>query len=290
MFIKKTSLLLAASLALAGCSSISLESPSDQFPGAYMTPTQAQQTLAKKEACCTDFSQLTFQEINDDEPLFIPITKDSQVYQFPSGKSFVQAYKLTSGGNKLKLEISALIGESVLVPQIMLLDADFNITRTINSDKFAYTEARLLTGDALDTEITIYRSEKDNSKNETYLLFYTTDQAKTGTTTIIHPAKSFAKAHGNAIPEIDDPIIPHSAMGLVKLKVEKIGTSGDNANAYIPEVVTSQDNAINETQYNQAIVDAVDANQLDKAMKIVEDAEAAGYFRAREVFIEAIKD
>lgn len=289
MFIKQTSLLLAASLLLAGCSSISLTSPKDQYAGAFITIAEAEQALAKKEICCDNFSQLTYQEISDDEPLFIPITSDSQVYQFATGKSFVQAYKLTTKGSKIKLQISALITDTVIVPQIILLDANFNITRTINSDKFSYTEAKLLTGDVLSSDLTIYRSQKNNLKNETYLLFYTTDQAKKNSTTIIHPAKSFAKAHSTVIPTIADPVIPHSSTGLVKIKIAKEGTRGDEENIYIPSIVIDQGNTLTESQYNQAIIKAVEAKELDNALRIVEQAEAAGYIAARETFIEALK-
>lgn len=290
MFIKQTSLLLAASLTLAGCSSISLQSPKDQFSDAFIPTIKAEKALAQKKVCCDNFSQLTYQEISDDEPLFVPITENSQAYQFATGKSFVQAYKLSTKGSKIKLEISALITDTVIVPQIMLLDGEFNITRTISSDKFIYEEAKLLTGDVLSADLTVYRSQKDSMKNETYLLFYTTDQAKKSTTTIIHPAKSFAKAHSTVVPEIEDPIIPHSATGLVKIKIAKEGTRADDENIYIPEIVTAQDNALTETQYNQAVIKAVKDKELDKALKIVEEAEAAGYLAVRETFIEALKN
>lgn len=298
MFIKQTSLFLAASLLLAGCSSISLQSPKDQYAGAFIPTVEAELALAKKEVCCENFSQLTYQEISDDEPLFIPITNDSQVYLFATGKSFVQAYKLTTKGSKIKLQVSALISDTVIVPQIMLLDANFKITRMINSDKFTYTEAKLLTGDVLSSDLTIYRSQKNNSKNETYLLFYTTDQAKKSTTTITHPAKSFAKAHNTVEPNIADPIIPHSAMGVIELEIEGQGSDGDNENSYVPEnmqtetinkQVTSELNITTEVKFNQEIIEAITANELDKALKIVEKAEKVGSRTARATFINALK-
>jgi len=297
MFIKHTSLILAASLVIAGCSSNVLQSPKKQYSNAFIEPAQAQHALSQKQVCCNSFQELQYQEINSDDDLLIPLTSDSQVYSFPSGKSFVQAYKLTTKGMKLTLNINSFIYNTTLAPQVTLLDANFNITRTISAKNFTYQEAKLLSGDTLSAKINIYRAQANNSANETYLLFYTTDKALANTTTILHPAKSYARAHKTVEPRIADPIIPHSAMGLIELEIDVEGSKVEAENSYIPTAVrnvgesTSQKPAARtEVEFNQSIIQAVSAKEIDKALTLVELAEAAGFTTAKETFINALKN
>jgi len=303
MIIKQSSLLLVSTLIIAGCSNISLQSPKEQHENAFIAASQAANILAQKESCCDNFSQLQYQEINNDDDLLIPLSSDSQVYSFDSGKSFVQAYKLTSKNTELKLSVNALISNTVIAPQLILLDADFNVTRTIAADQFTYKQAKLLDGDSLSTELTIFRPQFNNPANETYLLFYTTDQEVIGTTTVIHPAKSFAKAHGTVPPDIADPVIPHSAMGVIKLAIKVMGADRDNEHNYIPLAATEKASSLispaiaasntvapvlTEQQFNRAIAVAVAAQEIEKALSIVDQAEAVGSKTARETFINAV--
>ncbi len=294
MIIKQSSLILVAGLIISGCSNMSnmsLQSPKDLYANAFVDPAQASQSLAQKQVCCDNFEQLEYQEINSDDDLFIPLSSDSQVYSFVSGKSFVQAYKLTNNNSKLTLTINGLIYNTVVAPQVTLLDANFNITRTIPASQFTYKTAKLLNGDILSAELTIFRPQANNLANETYLLFYTTDEAIAGDTTIIHPAKSYAKAHSTVEPDIADPIIPHSAMGVIELEIDVLGTAGDSENSYMPVAIankTAAAPALTEKEFNQAIVAAVAVKDIDKALAIVDQAEAAGSQSARETFVNAL--
>ncbi|MFT6987487.1 MAG: maltose operon protein [Psychromonas sp.] len=302
MIIKQTSLLLVTSLIIAGCSNQSMQSPKDQYSNSFIAPAQASEILAEKPSCCDDFSQLQYQEINNNDDLLIPLSSDSQVYTFDSGKSFVQAYKLTSNDTELKLSVNAIIYNTVVAPQVTLLDANFNVTRTISADQFSYTPAKLLDGDMLSAELTIFRPQANNAANETYLLFHTTNQNRAGTTTIIHPAKSFAKAHNTVAPDIADPIIPHSAMGIIELEIDVIGKGGSNERNYTPLAITEKSADISpaitaktaaapvltEQQFNRAIAVAVAAEEIEKALSIVDQAEAAGSKTARKTFINAV--
>ena len=286
---KKCSFLLFFSFVISGCSSSLLQSPLDKHANVFIAPSQAKQILSEKQPCCENFSQLKFHDISSDDTLYIPLTDDSQVYSFAEGKSFAQAYKLTNNATKIKFTASGLIAETALQPQIMLLDANFNVTRTISRDKFIYKKPSMLNGDQLSTELTIYRPQLDNILNETYLIFYTTEKASAGSTTIEHPAKTYAIAHSNEPPNIADPIIPHSTMGLIKLEVDFQEMQDDN---YIPAAIApvSQVDVKTEKQYNAAIVDAVEALQIDQALNLVEQAEAAGSTTARDTFIDALKE
>lgn len=58
-----------------------------------------------------------------------------------------------------------------------------------------------------------------------YVLVFTTDKDLQQTTTLLDPAKAYAKGVGNAIPDIPDPIARHTTDGLLKLKVKTSSSS-----------------------------------------------------------------
>ena len=289
MFNKKL-FVFALSIALAGCSSVNLESPKDKYQEAFVVPEKASQMLQEKESCCLDYSQFTYQNIENDDTFFVPVTDTSQVFQFESGKSFFQAYKLDFPSNEVDLEISAIISNTVINPQIILLDGNFNVTRTISADAFKYNEASLLNGNQLTTEIKIKRPKSGSLENETYLIFYTTDAAILGSTTIIHPAKQFAKAHSTVPPAIDDPIIPHSSVGVIKVTFDVIDVEEIGEASYQPEYIKEgKGTTPSEADYNKLIIKAVNANEIDKALGFVDQSEAAGFKSARPTFVDALK-
>ncbi|MEH6454363.1 MAG: MalM family protein [Psychromonas sp.] len=291
MTFKTPTLFLLMSFILAGCSSSLLQSPIDKYSDAFMPPSEASEVLAQKKACCENINQLNFTDISNDDTLYLPFIEEAQVYNFAEGKSFVQAYKLNNNATKIKLTVSGLINQTALQPQVMLLDRNFKVTRTISSDKFIYRKPALLNGDELFTELTIYRPQLNNVLNETYLVFYTTDAAVASTTTIQHPAKAYAIAHGNAAPNVADPIVEHSAMGIIKLYVDFEETQDDVDDTYIPAaVVPASELALStEEDFNKAIVEAVEAQQIEQALSLVEQAEAAGSKTAKDTFIKTLK-
>lgn len=52
-----------------------------------------------------------------------------------------------------------------------------------------------------------------------YVLVFTTEKDLQQTTTLVDPAKAYAKGTGNSVPDIPDPLARHTTDGLVKLKV-----------------------------------------------------------------------
>ncbi|WP_369434293.1 MalM family protein [Psychromonas sp. MME1] len=295
MVIRQSSVILLTSLLLASCSNYSLEATQEANTNAFQPIAKARNELANKTVCCTTFQQLKYKEIKSDGPLSIAITDQSQAYNFANGKSFVEAYKITSKSQELRLEMDSLIFDSVLMPEVTLLDANFKVTRTIKARQFIYKEAKVLKGDRLFASLTIYRQQANNPANETYILFHTSPENMKGGTTIIHPAKAFAIAHSTVPPEIPDPIIPHSATGLIELNVASKNTTTDSENGYNPlanllsiepksESISEQD-----AHYNTEILAAIADNEISRALTLVHEAESIGSTTARTTFTDALK-
>lgn len=285
-----TYIAILCSVALIGCSSTSLHSPKENNLSAFTSSTKASQQLTATLPCCDSLATLTFQPLSEDNTQYIAFDEGSQAYDFETGKSFYQAYKLDDNISELKVTLSGLFYNTVFSPQVVLLDSQFNKTRTIAVDKFIYKEAKLLNGDELSASFSITRPNLNNPKNETYFVIYSTKQAMQAETTITHPAKLDARGRNVVEPDIADPIIKHSAMGVVKLDL----TLSAKNDAYIAEEIPVSDknmaeNSLTEEQYNEKIINAVADGSIKLALQLVDQAEALGSKSARATFVAAIK-
>lgn len=278
------------SLTLIGCSSTALQSPKDNNQNSFINASEANQQLEQVLPCCDSITKLEYQPLNDDEAQYISFDKDTNAYAFDSGKSFYKAYKLDENITELTVTVSGLFYNTVFSPQVLMLDSQFKQTRLISADKFNYKEAKLLNGDELTAQFSINRPNLNNPANETYFIIYTTEQAMLGATTVTHPAKLDARARSNVEPDIADPIIDHSAMGVVKLTFDMVNKD-DSYVAKEPQATAEVDakDMMTEAQYNQQIVTAVTDGEIETALQLVDQAEAAGSKSARSTFVEAIK-
>ena len=107
------------------------------------------------------------------------------------------------------------------------------------------------------------------------------------------------------MPDIPDPIARHTTDGLLKLKVKTsssssvlvgplFGSSGPGpvtvGNTAAPAPQKSEP-MLNDTEsyFNQAIKEAVAKGDVDKALKLLDEAERLGSKSARSTFISSVK-
>jgi maltose operon protein len=145
------------------------------------------------------------------------------------------------------------------------------------------------------------------------------------TTKLIDPAKAYAKGTGNSVPDIPDPLARHVTDGLLKLKVSTnnassvlvgplFGSSGTGpvtvgntaapvyaapaataaaapVAAAAPAPAKKADPVLNDTEtyFNNAIKQAVKRGDVDKALKLLDEAERLGSTTARSTFISSVK-
>ncbi|MBS3007302.1 maltose operon protein MalM, partial [Klebsiella pneumoniae] len=143
---------------------------------------------------------------------------------------------------------------------------------------------------------------------------FTTPQDLQQTTKLIDPAKAYAKGTGNAVPDIPDPIAKHTTDGTLSLKVKTsssssvlvgplFGSSGPGpvtvgntaapvaapAAAAAPAAKSEPMLSDTETYFNNGIKQAVKQGDIDKALKLMNEAERLGSKSARSTFISSVK-
>lgn len=321
----KIALTVLCSTLMTACASLEATvAPTQEYKSILDNRASALQQLGTATVCCSSISELRYQPLAAEQKKVIAIDGSSAVFNFPEGKSYYAAFKLPTNSGDLKITVAGLIDKTLFNPTVLLLDSQFKPTRTIGADIIAYKPARILDGDRVEGVFTIDRSYVGNPNNETYMVIYTAESTLSQTTQAMSPSKMMAKSLSVQDYGAKDPLIPHSAWGVVKIDVEDMSASvlGDNfykpvyqeaidANAPIVDltpnkltvpvataatagvVVASKPAPVmlNETEafYQSQIEKAVKAGDIDKAMKLVNEAERAGSTKAKAVFVDAVK-
>ena len=272
----------------------------------------------------------------------IPTAALQQLTWTPVDQSKTQSTQLASAGQRLDVagitgpvaawSVPANIGEltltltsevnkqtSVFAPNVLILDQNMTPSAFFPSSYFTYQEPGVMSADRLEG---VMRLTPALGQQKLYVLVFTTDKDLQQTTTLLDPAKAYAKGVGNAVPDIPDPIARHTTDGLLKLKVKTsssssvlvgplFGSSGPGpvtvgntaapavtyaapaaaVAAPAPQPVKKSEPMRNDTEsyFNQAIKDAVAKGDVDKALKLLDEAERLGSKSARSTFISSVK-
>ena len=201
---------------------------------------------------------------------------------------------------------------------MLILDQNMTPSAYFPSSYFTYQAPGVMSADRLEG---VMRLTPALGQQKLYVLVFTTEKDLQQTTTLLDPAKAYAKGAGNAVPDIPDPVAKHTTDGLVKLKVKTnssssvlvgplFGSSGPapvtvgntaapaySAPAAAPVVAPAAAPAAKaepmlddtETYFNNGIKQAVAKGDIDKALKLMNEAERLGSKSARSTFIGAVK-
>ena len=191
---------------------------------------------------------------------------------------------------------------SSLMAAAKLLDSRMRPTRLLDADDFVYVPPTGLKGDSLDARLRIDRSQAEHPGNERYLILYTSEAQMAGQTVLQHPAKAYAKALGNEPPSIPDPVAQHSPVGVIKLVMIPDSAAGSNAKGYVPGYSIGQEmgnelptapapTVLPETSayYRQAIDAALAQKDLERALRLADEAARVGDTQAKQHLLQRIE-
>ncbi|MDG6882011.1 maltose regulon periplasmic protein [Phocoenobacter uteri] len=259
----------------------------------------------------TALSTLNWQNINFSQKQHADLTS-TQIKSFITSiagfESAVVGYKIPANQGTIKASISSLVvdNDHIFVPNVLVLDANFNPSVTYPASSFKLTEARGLDEPQLTAQLNLTPTA---NQDYLYLLVYTTKQDLEKTTTITHPAKLYAKAKGNQPPAINDIQVKHTNMGKIKIDVEGVQTSqfiGLNSPLFeakqpqatvvgetktvskpTPKTIQKVENST-EQYFNNAVLSALKQNDISKAMNLVTEAEQLGLTQPRQLFLKKV--
>lgn len=236
----------------------------------------------------------------------------------------VAAYSVPANIGELNITLTSEVKKNgVFAPNVLVLDQNLTPAAYFPSSYFTYQEPGVMSADRLEGTIKLTPAL---GQQKVYLLVFTTNKDTQQTTKMLDPAKAYAKGTGNAVPDIPDPIARHTTDGLLKVKVKTsssssilvgplfgssgpgpvtVGNTSAPAATYVAPVAVAAPVAApapaapakksepvlsdTETYFNQAIKDAVAKGDVDKALKLLDEAERLGSTTARKTFISSVK-
>ncbi|WP_065647385.1 maltose operon protein MalM [Pantoea eucrina] len=229
----------------------------------------------------------------------------------PGIRGPVAAYSLPANQGELTVTLSSEVADNrVFAPNVLVLDENLRPAAWFPSQFFAYQQPGVMSADRLEG---VMKLTPVPGQQKIHLLVFTTDNDLTQTTTLVDPAKAYAKGTGHAVPDIPDPVATHSQTGRLKLNVSTSSASsilvgplfGSSAPAPVmvgntqppapaavrPASVVKPAPLENDTEsyFNQNIRQAVSQGNIDKALKLLNEAERLGSTSARQTFISSVK-
>ncbi|MCD1126285.1 maltose operon protein MalM [Jinshanibacter sp. LJY008] len=252
------------------------------------------------------------------QPLVPPTTQtiklDAASPQLSQGdiRSAVATIALPANRGTLEITLSSLVdNKSVYAPNVLVLDEQMRPAAYYPSERFAYAGPEVMDSDRLQGTL---RLTPALGQQQIYMLVYTTNKDLQQTTKLTAPAKAYAKGVGNAVPDIPDPIAQHSEQGTLKVVVKSDQQNGNvmigqlmpasssdvAATAVIPapapaapvaKAHAAPEKVLTDTEdyFNQSIRAAVKQGDIDKALKLLDEAERLGSTTARETFVGSVK-
>ncbi|MEZ2586551.1 maltose operon protein MalM [Kluyvera intermedia] len=277
-----------------------------------------QNTSAAPTIPMSSLQQLTWTPVDQSKVQSTQIAVGGQTLNVPGITGKVVAYSVPANIGELTLTLSSEVNKqtTVFAPNVLILDQNMTPSAYFPSSYFTYQEPGVMSADRLEG---VMRLTPALGQQKLYVLVFTTEKDLQQTTKLLDPAKAYAKGIGNAIPDIPDPIAKHTTDGLVKLKVKTnssssvlvgplFGSSGPApvtvgntaaptyaapaaAVAAAPAPAAKAEPMLNDTEsyFNNGIKQAVAKGDIDKALKLMNEAERLGSKSARSTFIGAVK-
>lgn len=280
-----------------------------------------QNTTAAPAIPTAALQQLTWTPVDQSKTQSTSLATAGQRLDIAGISGPVAAYSVPANIGELTLTLSSEVNKqtSVFAPNVLILDQNMTPSAFFPSSYFTYQAPGVMSADRLEG---MMRLTPALGQQKLYVLVFTTDKDLQQTTTLLDPAKAYAKGVGNAVPDIPDPITRHTTDGLLHLKVKTsssssvlvgplfgssgpgpvtVGNTAAPAVAYAapaaavaapaPQPVKKSEPMLNDTEsyFNQAIKDAVAKGDVDKALKLLDEAERLGSKSARSTFISSVK-
>ncbi|CAH7074271.1 Maltose operon periplasmic protein MalM [Vibrio chagasii] len=267
-------LMLSGCVALAGCQSAQVVE--------QVQVAQAEQV--------NSIAALQFAAMKLPSSVVFDVTPESQHLNYQSINSPVVAVELPANRGEYSLTISSLIGDTAFVPRAVIFDKNGKELESYGKDDFEYKKPRMHLGNRLVAEKEFFPPRTEDS---VFLVVYTDQKDIGGFTDVIHPARLDAEGRGNYLPEVKDIPIPNASVGKVEVTIDKPSffSFGSSSESNAKPAAAAKVEAIQpetQTYYHNAIKAAVEADNIPKALGLLDEAKALGIEGAQEVFVKAV--
>ncbi|MFW7524442.1 MalM family protein [Vibrio ostreicida] len=223
----------------------------------------------------------------------VDVTPQSQSLKLDGINGPVAVFELPTNRGEFSLTITSFIKETAFVPRAVVFDREGREIERYGAEMFQYKKPRFHLGNRLMAEIDFFPPV---DLDMAYLVIYADKEQLNGSTFVIHPARLDAQGRGNYLPEMKDIALRNSPYGQIEVAMDRSAlfnqtNSADSSAAILkPEDANIRQAPQLQTQhyYHTAIKAAVESNDLNKAIGLLDEAKTLGVSGAQEVFIKAV--
>ncbi|WP_391528414.1 maltose operon protein MalM [Photorhabdus akhurstii] len=273
------------------------------------TQTTTTQDIVAPSLSITALQKLSWQPINTSDTQTIILNAASQHLNEGDIQGSIAAFALPANRGSLDITLSSLVQDKqVYVPNVLVLDQGLRPAAFYPSSYFPYERPGVMSTDRLEGTLKLTPAL---GQQQIYILVYTTRTDLQQSTQMVDPAKAYAQGVGNAVPAIPDPVARHTPTGTLKLKVKSEQNAGNitigqvfSSPAQEPIIVGPTQATVmpstpqkvkpvlsdTERYFSDAIKKEINNGNIDKALKLLDEAERLGSATARETFINSIKN
>jgi maltose operon periplasmic protein len=243
-------------------------------------------TSQTSEIVNTSFNTIEWKHL--DIPSNVKFKLDNNSQSFSSSQSAGPIASFTVPGDRgaITINLESFASSTLYAPNIMILDSKNTVLQTFGFEEFEYVPARLLDADLVKGKFTFI---PPLTAKEIKVLVFTTPEDLQTSTELLHPAKAYAIARNTVPPEIPNPVAQHSPYGTFRLDIASGVSSVPVVNS--TPIVADQAPSKAETKYFylNSIEKSVNNGDINKAMKLLDEAERLGIEDARSTFIRALE-
>lgn len=262
------------------------------FIGLSLTACSSTETIQKpiepipsSEICCNDFAQFPWIPLETNEDININLNTDSPIGKFSDGNSYFNAFKLSERSEKVQINLSSLmINDSVVAPKLITLDEKFNIISTTTLDQFNIKASDAFTRTQFKLKFNL------NASKTPYFIIYSSDAYLGQSIKVKHPARVRAEELGEIMPMVTDPTYTYERFGKLNLSIKTISLRAYKAQIEKETVAIKKAQPETKNFYNNAIIEAVNNNDIPKALSLLEEAKKLNIKDAESVFIKALEE
>ena len=269
-------LLLGSCIALAGC----------------QTAPVVEQTLSTSAQSVDQVANLQVTEVKLPSTTKVAITSTTQRLHNQTINSPVAVFEIPADRGQMVLTVTSEIKDSVFYPYVVITDETGATVESYDDSHFSYRKPRLNLGNRLVADLEFYPPQ---GYKTLYAIVYTKEADLGAVTYVAHPGRIDAEGRGNYMPELKDIPIPHSLAGTIELDVSgpsflSFMKSDESVKATTTDEakLTKKVQPDTETYYVVSIQEAVKANDIPKALSLLDEAKALGIEGAQEVFVKSI--
>ena len=242
------------------------------------------QPIPYSEVCCSDFSQFSWVQLNTTEEIDFQLDSDSPIGHFSDGNSYFNAFKLSSRSGKVRLRLSSLMSNnSVVAPKLIALNNEFKIVSNTNLEQFDIKISNAFTRTQFQLNF-----ELDATKTP-YFIIYSTYSYLGKSIKVKHPARIRAEELGEPMPMVTDPTYTYERFGKLKLSIKTLSLKANKTPEKQVEITVKPAQPETQAFYQDAITEAVNTKNMNKALNLLDEAKKLGIKDAENIFINALE-